>query len=240
VPSVLVERSPPSPNAIPSSSGRSPTTCARTTPPNASRSVSSETATCRRRRLVCPQRAGSSRARPPASGDRHDPCLGDRHRHRPGPTTSRLPTRQRRDAKSCCPRSLERSGRLPARAHPSRRTHLPAGDRVITLAPGPHGAWHLTAARVTAVDPEPRPIAITPTVVQLQMGSTTSTADVSPTATPSLLTAPGHDGRGRHVLDDGGGRELAYVAMSRARKASHVYTTAPRSRRSRPTLTGPG
>ena len=30
-----------------------------------------------------------------------------------------------------------------------------------------------------------------------------------------------------HVLDDGGGRELAYVAMSRARNASHVYTTAP-------------
>ena len=26
-----------------------------------------------------------------------------------------------------------------------------------------------------------------------------------------------------HVLDDGGGRELAYVAMSRARNASHVY-----------------
>jgi ATP-dependent exoDNAse (exonuclease V) alpha subunit len=30
-----------------------------------------------------------------------------------------------------------------------------------------------------------------------------------------------------HVLDDRGGRELAYVAMSRARNASHVYTTAP-------------
>jgi hypothetical protein len=30
-----------------------------------------------------------------------------------------------------------------------------------------------------------------------------------------------------HVLDDAGGRELAYVAMSRARHASHVYVTAP-------------
>ncbi len=29
-----------------------------------------------------------------------------------------------------------------------------------------------------------------------------------------------------HVLDDGGGRELAYVAMSRARTASHIYVTA--------------
>ena len=29
-----------------------------------------------------------------------------------------------------------------------------------------------------------------------------------------------------HVLDDGGGRELAYVAMSRSRYTSHVYTAA--------------
>jgi hypothetical protein len=29
-----------------------------------------------------------------------------------------------------------------------------------------------------------------------------------------------------HVLADGGGRELAYVAMSRARDATHVYATA--------------
>jgi hypothetical protein len=29
-----------------------------------------------------------------------------------------------------------------------------------------------------------------------------------------------------HVLADGGGRELAYVAMSRAREASHIYTTS--------------
>jgi hypothetical protein len=28
------------------------------------------------------------------------------------------------------------------------------------------------------------------------------------------------------VLTDGGGRELAYVAMSRAREATHIYTTA--------------
>jgi hypothetical protein len=29
-----------------------------------------------------------------------------------------------------------------------------------------------------------------------------------------------------HLLADGGGRELAYVAMSRAREATHIYTTA--------------
>jgi hypothetical protein len=37
-----------------------------------------------------------------------------------------------------------------------------------------------------------------------------------------------------HVLDDGGGRELAYVAMSRARNASHVSPKPPNA------STGPG
>ena len=30
-----------------------------------------------------------------------------------------------------------------------------------------------------------------------------------------------------HVLEDGGGRELAYVAMSRARDESHIHVVAP-------------
>jgi hypothetical protein len=37
-----------------------------------------------------------------------------------------------------------------------------------------------------------------------------------------------------HVLDDGGGRELAYVAMSRARNASHVLHHCTRPHPSRP------
>ena len=32
-----------------------------------------------------------------------------------------------------------------------------------------------------------------------------------------------------HVLADGGGRELAYVAMSRARQTNHIYSTGSRS-----------
>jgi ATP-dependent exoDNAse (exonuclease V) alpha subunit len=31
-----------------------------------------------------------------------------------------------------------------------------------------------------------------------------------------------------HVLEDGGGRELAYVAMSRARRASYAYMASPK------------
>jgi len=50
----------------------------------------------------------------------------------------------------------ERSGRLtgPELTAPGGRTYR-AGDQVITLAPGPQGAWVTSqAARVTAVDPE--------------------------------------------------------------------------------------
>ena len=125
----------------------------------------------------------------------------------------------------------ERSGRLtgPELMAPGGRTYR-AGDRVITLAPGPHGAWVTSqAARVTAVDPEAQTlIAITPDGRQLHMGAEDIGADRL--AHGYAITA--HRAQGTtvevaHVLDDGGGRELAYVAMSRARNASHVYTTAP-------------
>ena len=67
----------------------------------------------------------------------------------------------------------ERSGRLtgPELVAPGGRTYR-AGDQVITLAPGPKGAWVTSqAARVTAVDPEAQTLtAITPDGRQLQMG----------------------------------------------------------------------
>ncbi|MGO9963105.1 MAG: MobF family relaxase, partial [Acidimicrobiales bacterium] len=124
----------------------------------------------------------------------------------------------------------ERSGRLtgPELTPPGGRTYR-AGDRVITLAPGPHGAWVTSqAARVTAVDPEAQTLtAITPDGRHLQMGLDDIGADRL--AYGYAITA--HRAQGTtvevaHVLDDGGGRELAYVAMSRARNASHVYTSA--------------
>jgi conjugative relaxase-like TrwC/TraI family protein len=125
----------------------------------------------------------------------------------------------------------ERSGRLtgPELTAPGGRTYR-AGDQVITLAPGPKGAWVTSqAARVTAVDPEAHTLtAITPDGRQLQMWLDDIGADRL--AYGYAITA--HRAQGTtvevtHVLDDGGGRELAYVAMSRARNASHVYTTAP-------------
>ena len=124
----------------------------------------------------------------------------------------------------------ERSGRLtgPELTALGGRTYR-AGDRVITLAPGPQGAWVTSqAAQVTAVDPEAQTLtAITPDGRQLHMGAD----DIGADRLGYGYAITGHRSQGTtvevaHVLDDGGGRELAYVAMSRARNASHVYTTA--------------
>jgi hypothetical protein len=123
-----------------------------------------------------------------------------------------------------------RSGRLtgPELIAPGGRTYR-AGDRVVTLAPGPHGAWVTSqAAQVTAVDPEALTLtAITPDGRPLHMGP----EDIGVDRLGYGYAITGHRAQGTtvevaHVLDDGGGRELAYVAMSRARSASHVYTTA--------------
>jgi len=124
----------------------------------------------------------------------------------------------------------ERSGRLtgPELIAPGGRTYR-AGDRVVTLAPGPHGAWVTSqAAQVTTVDPEAQTLtAITPDGRRLHMGA----EDLASDRLGYGYAITGHRAQGTtvevaHVIDDGGGRELAYVAMSRARSASHVYTTA--------------
>ncbi len=105
-----------------------------------------------------------------------------------------------------------------------------AGDRIIALAPGPRCAWVTSqTATVTSVDPTTQQLtATTPDGQHLRMGPDDITAERL--SHGYAITA--HRSQGAtvdvcHVLDDGGGRELAYVAMSRARTASHVYVTAP-------------
>jgi hypothetical protein len=104
-----------------------------------------------------------------------------------------------------------------------------AGDRVVALSPGPDGAW-VTSQRavVTSVDVEASTlIAVTPEGTELQMGTEHIGADKLGHA--YAVTA--HRSQGAtvdvtHALEDGGGRELAYVAMSRARNESHVHVVA--------------
>jgi hypothetical protein len=104
-----------------------------------------------------------------------------------------------------------------------------AGDRVVTLAPGPHRAWATSErAVVSSVDPAGQSlIATTDDGRQLHMGTDDIGADKL--AYGFAMTA--HRSQGATVattypLADGGGRELAYVAMSRARGESHVYVVA--------------
>jgi hypothetical protein len=105
-----------------------------------------------------------------------------------------------------------------------------AGDRVITLAPGPGGAW-VTSQRalVTSVDPGGQSlIALTPGGAVLQMG----TEEIGSDKLAHAYAITAHRSQGATVdvtyaLEDGGGRELAYVAMSRARGESHVHVVAP-------------
>lgn len=104
-----------------------------------------------------------------------------------------------------------------------------AGDRVITLAPGPGGAWATSErAFVASVDPASQSIvAVTADGRQLHMG----TDDIGADKLGYSFAMTAHRSQGAtvgvtHALADGWGRELAYVAMSRARGESHLYVVA--------------
>ncbi len=104
-----------------------------------------------------------------------------------------------------------------------------AGDRIVTLAPSAHGQL-VTSQRgtVTAVDPDAGTL-----LVCMDDGNTHS---LGPEQTGPDKLALGyattvHRSQGAtfdtaHLYSDGGGRELGYVAMSRARGDSHVHVVA--------------
>ena len=104
-----------------------------------------------------------------------------------------------------------------------------AGDRVITLAPGPGGAW-VTSQRAVVASVDPRTqslVALTPEGAVLQMGP----EEIGSGKLMHAYAITAHRSQGSTVdvtyaLEDGGGRELAYVAMSRARGESHVQVVA--------------
>lgn len=102
-----------------------------------------------------------------------------------------------------------------------------AGDRVVTLAPGERGRF-VTSERgtVTAVRGGELTVRFDDgrfhTLPRKSLGVTAST---TPTPSPSTACKGATIDRA-HVFADGGGRELAYVAMSRARETSHVYVAA--------------
>jgi conjugative relaxase-like TrwC/TraI family protein len=104
-----------------------------------------------------------------------------------------------------------------------------AGDRVVTLAPGPDGAL-VTSERavVEFVEAEHdrlllrtedrRRVALT--------GEEISAERLTHGYAVTTHRSQGQTTERAHLYVDGGGRELAYVAMSRAKESSHAYLAA--------------
>ena len=96
-----------------------------------------------------------------------------------------------------------------------------AGDRVITLAPGPDGEWTTSQrAVVRSVDSGAGSlVALTPEGAELHLGP----EELGPGQLSHAYATTAHRSQGSTVdvtyaLEDGGGRELAYVAMSTSSK----------------------
>ena len=108
-------------------------------------------------------------------------------------------------------------------------TAYAAGDRIVTLAPAAEGQV-VTSERgvVTAVDLEAQRLAIETEdgkrywFAQEAIGQSKLAHGYATTVHRSQGAT--HDIA--HVYEDGGGRELAYVAVSRAREETHVYLAA--------------
>ena len=104
-----------------------------------------------------------------------------------------------------------------------------AGDRIVTLAPSAGGEIVTSeCGTVLAVDVERRELAVTMDDGRLQRFGP-SELDAAHLAHAYAITVHRSQGAtvGRaHVYEDGGGRELAYVKMSRARERSTVYVVA--------------
>jgi hypothetical protein len=104
-----------------------------------------------------------------------------------------------------------------------------AGDSVVTLAPGADGRL-VTSQRavVTAVDPSAETLTLrTDDGQQTRLSGEEAGCDrlVYGYAT-TVHRCQGSTTERAHLFADGGGRELAYVAMSRARQSTHVWTVA--------------
>ncbi len=125
---------------------------------------------------------------------------------------------------------MAEAGRLygPELVVPGGRAYR-AGDQVVTLAPGPDGAL-VTSERavVEHVDVEHNGLTLR-TEDRRRVALTGEEISALRLAHGYAVTA--HRSQGQtveraHVYADGGGRELAYVAMSRAKEASHAYLVA--------------
>jgi hypothetical protein len=104
-----------------------------------------------------------------------------------------------------------------------------AGDHVVTLAPGPDGRL-VTSQRavIDSVDPSQRALTlVTDDGQYVPLGVDQAGADrLDYGYATTVHRAQGATVDRAHLFADGGGRELAYVAMSRARQSTQVWAVA--------------
>ncbi|MBW3576046.1 MAG: AAA family ATPase [Actinobacteria bacterium] len=109
-------------------------------------------------------------------------------------------------------------------------TSYRAGDRVVALAPGAHGEVVTSeCATVLAVDVSRRELVATMDDdgrTQRLAGVDLDAAHLAHGYALTVHRAQGATVERAHALEDGGGRELAYVKMSRAKERSTVYAVA--------------
>jgi hypothetical protein len=125
---------------------------------------------------------------------------------------------------------MEETGRLDGAelVVPGGRRYR-SGDLVVRLAPSTDGTL-VTSERgvVTSVDPELDSLSLRThdgRTVELS-GHDLARGRLDHGYATTVHRAQGATAARAHLLADGGGRELAYVGMSRAREAAHVYVVA--------------
>jgi conjugative relaxase-like TrwC/TraI family protein len=102
-----------------------------------------------------------------------------------------------------------------------------AGDRVVTLAPSGDGRFVTSErATVTAVCDEQLTVRFDDGRYESVVGEQLGADRLDQAYAVTVHRMQGATVGRAHVFADGGGRELAYVAMSRARDTSHVYAVA--------------
>jgi conjugative relaxase-like TrwC/TraI family protein len=125
---------------------------------------------------------------------------------------------------------MEASGRLsgPELACPGGGRYR-AGDRVVTLAPGPDGTLVTSQrAAIEAVDPEGQTLILRADDGRqvLLHAEDAGTDRLCYGYATTVHRTQGATVQRAHLFADGGGRELAYVAMSRARECTQVWAVA--------------
>ena len=109
--------------------------------------------------------------------------------------------------------------------------HTPyrAGDRIVTLAPGARGEIVTSeCGTVAAVDLQRRELGATMDDGRFQRfaGEDLDADHLAHSYAVTVHRSQGSTVERAHALEDGGGRELAYVKMSRAKERSTVYVVA--------------